>query len=62
MRANEVKNEIEEIKKWEEIIERKDLKYETNRYRFDFQQFKAKRSFGDSIYNDKINRKEVMMK
>ena len=62
MRANEVKNEIDEIKKWEEIIERKDLKYETNRYRFDFQQFKAKRSFGDSIYNDKINGKEVMMK
>ena len=62
MRANEVKNEIDEIKKWEEIIERKDLKYETNRYRFDFQQIKAKRSFGDSIYNDKINRKEVMMK
>ena len=62
MRANEVKNEIDEIKKWEEIIERKDLKYETNRYRFDFQQVKAKRSFVDSIYNDKINRKEVMMK
>ena len=29
MRTNEIKNEIYEIKKWEEKIKRKDLKYET---------------------------------
>ena len=29
MRTNEIKNEIDEIKKWEEKIKRKDLKYET---------------------------------
>ena len=29
MRINEIKNEIGEIKKWEEKIERKDLKYKT---------------------------------
>ena len=39
MRTNEIKNEIDEIKKWEEEIKRKDLKYVTNKYRFDFQQF-----------------------
>ena len=41
MGTNEIKNETGEIKKWAEIIERKDLKYETNKYRFDFQQFKT---------------------
>ena len=30
MRTNEIKNEIDQIKKWEETIKRKDLKYETN--------------------------------
>ena len=40
MWTNEIKNETDEIKKWAEIIERKDLKYETNKYRSDFQQFK----------------------
>ena len=28
MRTNEIKNEIDEIKKWEQKIKRKDLKYE----------------------------------
>ena len=59
-RANEIKNEIDEIKKWEEIIKRKDLKYETNKYRI--QQFKTIKSFGDCIYNGKINLKEAEKK
>ena len=29
MRANEIKNEIDGIKKWERKIKRKNLKYET---------------------------------
>ena len=29
MRTKEIKNEIDEIKKWEEKIKRKDIKYET---------------------------------
>ena len=33
IRNNQIKNEIDEIKKWEKTIYRKDLKYETkNRY------------------------------
>ena len=59
MRNNEIKNEIDGIKKWEEIIKRKDLKYETNTYRFDFQPFKTTRSFCDSTHNGKINIKEA---
>ena len=31
MRTNEIKNVIDEIKKWEENIKRKDLKYETKK-------------------------------
>ena len=29
MRNNEIKNKIDEIKKWKEKVKRKDLKYET---------------------------------
>ena len=62
MRTNEIKNEIDEIKKWKNKIKQKDLKFETNRYIFDFQQIETIRSFGDSIYNGKINIKEAEMK
>ena len=61
MITNEIKNKIDEIKKWEEIIKRKNLKYETNKNRFHFQQFKTIRFFGDNIYNGKINIKEAKM-
>ena len=37
MRNNEVEKEIDEIKKLEDKIKRKDLKYETNIYTYDFQ-------------------------
>ena len=48
MRANEIKNELN-ITKWEEKIKRNNLKYETNKRIYDFQQFKMIRSFGKSI-------------
>ena len=50
-----LKNEIDEIKKWESKIKRKDLKYETKNRTYDFQQYHTIRSFGDSIYTGKIN-------
>ena len=62
MSTNEIKNEINETKKWEEKIKRKVLTYETSKYIFDFQQFQTIRSFGDIIYNDKINIREAKMK
>ena len=37
-----------------EIINRSDLKYETIKYFFDFQQFKIITSLSDSIFNGKI--------
>ena len=37
MRTNEIKNEIDEIRKWDQKIKRKDLKYRTNKYLYDFQ-------------------------
>ena len=37
MRTNEIKNEIYEIKKWEEKIKLEDLKYKTKKYAYDFQ-------------------------
>ena len=61
MRANEIKNEIYEIKKWEEKSRGKDLKYETNKYVYDIQQFETIRSFGDSIYTGKININQAEM-
>ena len=61
MRTNEIKNEIDEIKKWKDKIKRKDLKYETKICIYDFQQFETIKSFGDSIYTGKINIDESEM-
>ena len=36
-------------------IEQKDLRYKTNKYLSDFQQFETIRYFGDSIYTGKIS-------
>ena len=61
MRNNEIKNERHKIKKLEEIIRRKDLKYETKKHMYDFQQYETIRSFGDNIYTGKINIGEAEM-
>ena len=61
MRTNEIKNEIYEIKKWEEKIKLEDLKYKTKKYAYDFQQYETIRSFGESIYTSKINIDEAEM-
>ena len=39
-RTNEIENEKDEIKEWEGIIKRKDLKNEPNKYRLDFEKLK----------------------
>ena len=49
------------LKKWENKIKRKDLKQESNRYIFNFQQFETIRSFVDSIYTGKISIYESKM-
>ena len=50
MRTNETKNEMNEIKTWEEKITRKDLKYETKKYTIKYETIS---SIGDSIYTRK---------
>ena len=61
MKTNEIKNEINEIRKWEEKNKQKDSKYKANKYLYDFQEFETIRSFGDSIYTGKINTDEAEM-
>ena len=61
MRTDEIKNEIDEIRKWEEKINRKDFKYKTNKYLYDFQQFESILCFFDSITIGKINIDEAEM-
>ena len=43
------------LKKWEEEIKRKDLKYETKQCIYDFQQYETIRSSGDNTYIRKVN-------
>ena len=50
MKNNEIENEIDDIKKWEEKIKQKDLIYRANKYKYDFQQYETIRSFGKSSY------------
>ena len=55
IRNNEIRNEMDEIKKWEEKIKRKDLICKANKYKYDFQKYETIRFFGESIYSGKIN-------
>ena len=53
MRTNEIKNEIDEIKKWEEKIRPQHLVYKVNKYKYDFEiwishEYGTTRSFDDS--------------
>ena len=61
MKDNEIKNEIDETKKWEEKNNQKDLIYRAAKYKYDFQQFQTIRFFDDSIYTGKINIDEAEM-
>ena len=54
MKNNEIKNEIDEIRKWREKVQRGNLKYEAVKYKFDFQQYETIRSCGESIYTGKL--------
>ena len=61
LRTNKFKNEIDEIKKWEEKTKWYNLKHKTKNYTYDFQQYDTIRSFGESIYTGKINIDEAEM-
>ena len=55
LKNSEIRNELNEIKKLEERIDRNDLKYEANKYVYNFQQFETIRSWDDSIFSEKIS-------
>ena len=46
IRNIKTKNEIDEIKKWEEKTNAKELIYKANKYKYDSQQYETIRSFG----------------
>ena len=52
MQTNEIKNEIYEIKKWEEKIKQKDLKYKKNTH---MTLSNMKQYFGESVYPRKAS-------
>ena len=56
---NEIKKELNEIKNIEEEIDRNDVKYKTNQYTFDFQQFQMTTFLDDSIFNGETTISEV---
>ena len=60
MRKKEIKNEIDEIKKWEKKIKPTYLKNDQKKKKkkkqiYDFQQYEKIRSFGNSIHTRKAN-------
>ena len=59
MRNNEIKNETDDIKKWEEKTKRKAVIYKANKYKYDPQQSETIRSFGESIYTSKFTLDEA---
>ena len=68
MKNEEIKNEIDKIKRarkenerWEDKVKRKDLKYATGKNKYDFQQNETTRSNGESIYSGKISIHEADM-
>ena len=61
MKTNDIKNEVCKIEKWKDKTKRKDLRYETKKYIYNFQQCDIIRSFSDNIYTGKISIDEAEM-
>ena len=63
MRTNEIKNEVDEVKKQEDKNKQINFKHETNKhiYIYDFQQFEMIRSLADNIHIGKISIDEAEM-
>ena len=60
IKNNEIKTEVEDIKKWEKV-ERKDLIQRANKYKHDFQQYETIKFLDESIYTSMINIDEAGM-
>ena len=55
---SDIKNELIEIKKLEEKINKNYFKYESSKYVYNFRKLQIIKSFGESIFNGETN-KEV---
>ena len=60
-KSNKIKNESDEIKKYEEKIRGKDIVYKRNKCKHDFQQYESIRFISDSFYNGKISIDEAVI-
>ena len=61
MRINGIKNDVNQIKKWESKTKRKDLKNNAKKKKctYYFQQHKTIRRFGESVYTCKARKVET---
>ena len=57
--SEEVKNEINKIKKIEKMVDRENLIYRTNEYVYSFKNFRKINTFGRESYNGKITLKKA---
>ena len=55
----EIKNEINKIKEYEENVNRNNMIYYSSKEPFNFETFETIRSFGETIFSDKITINEV---
>ena len=53
------KNELDKIKKIEEIIDREKLIDKSSKYAYDFRKFQTIKTFGEDIYDVKITLEEA---
>ena len=57
--SEEAKNELNEIKETEKIVNKENLVYRTNEYTHNFKNFQTINTFGRDIYNGIITLKEA---
>ena len=57
--SEEAKNELNEIKEIEKIVNKENLVYRTNEYTYNFKNFQTINTFGRDIYNGIITLKEA---
>ena len=50
-----MKLKINKIRKLEKNVDREKLVYDTDKYKYDFREFKTIRTFGKDIHEGKIN-------
>ena len=57
--TEEAKNELNEIREIEKTVDRENLFYRMNEYKYNFQNFRTINTFGRDIYNGTITLKQA---